>query len=317
MRALSHLDVSDNELGQLVPPEGWTRGDYIPSSGDKYHWTHTDGRKEGGVVPSESKPGGIIALANVIPGMGALLRLDISNNQLVFATKDKLKPNGWTEKRCAADWGKEDDHWEWVPDCSGVVALANAIKDNGTTTKFNISGCKLFADGGKALAVGLKGNQVITELNISDNFLSNNSDHNNDTSGIFAIADAIPDISALTSLDISANSIGWGSDLYQQIMQKVGCNKLMLLLADTTLTELDVSGIGFGSEGAVAVAKYISDNGAMTSLNLADNDIGGYYTDKGHGNEKFHSTPEGVVHTVASWSFLIPLSTFRRPSCYR
>jgi Ran GTPase-activating protein (RanGAP) involved in mRNA processing and transport len=45
----------------------------------------------------------------------------------------------------------------------------------------------------------------------------------------------------------------------------------MPLLADTTLTELDLSGIGFGSEGAVAVAKYISDNGALTSLNLSSN----------------------------------------------
>jgi hypothetical protein len=74
------------------------------------------------------------------------------------------------------------------------------------------------------------------------------------------------------SLDISDNGIP--SHLSQQMVQKVGYNKLMLLLADTTLTELDLSGIGFGSEeGAVAVAKYISDNRALTSLTFGDKHV--------------------------------------------
>jgi hypothetical protein len=90
--------------------------------------------------------------------------------------------------------------------------------------------------------------------------------------GGFHLAGAIKDMRALTSLDISDNKIPL--DLSQQMMQKVGCNKLMPLLVDTTLTELDVSGIGFGSEGAAAVAKYISDNGAISSVNLLKNNIG-------------------------------------------
>jgi hypothetical protein len=89
--------------------------------------------------------------------------------------------------------------------------------------------------------------------------------------GVVAVANAIKDIGALTSLDISDNSIP--SYLLQQMMQKVACNKLMPLLADNTLTELDLSGIGFGSEGSVAVAKYISGNGAISSVNLLRNGI--------------------------------------------
>jgi hypothetical protein len=79
--ALTSLDVSDNNLGQLVPSEGWTKGDYIryPCI---YHWSHTDGRKEEGVVPSESKPAGIIALADVIPDMRALIKLGIRSNAI-------------------------------------------------------------------------------------------------------------------------------------------------------------------------------------------------------------------------------------------
>jgi hypothetical protein len=45
--------------------------------------------------------------------------------------------------------------------------------------------------------------------------------------------------------------------------------------------------------GPKAIADAIRHNGAMTSLNLADNRIGGFYTGKGGIEEKFHPTPEG------------------------
>jgi hypothetical protein len=125
------------------------------------------------------------------------------------------------------------------------------------------------------LAEALKGNQVINEINISSNYLGKKRPTDYADShryGVTALADAIKDMGALTSLDISNNRIP--SNLSQQMMQKVGCNKLMPLLADTTLTELDLSGIGFGSEGGVAVAKYISDNGAISSVNILENYIG-------------------------------------------
>jgi hypothetical protein len=81
MGALLCLDVSDNNLGELVPPEGWTKGDYISGSG-KYNWFHTDGRKEEGAVPSGSTPDGIVALADAIPDVGALTSLNLSSNGL-------------------------------------------------------------------------------------------------------------------------------------------------------------------------------------------------------------------------------------------
>ena len=65
-------------------------------------------------------------------------------------------------------------------------------------SKLDISDCNLFAEGGKALAAGLKGNQAITELNVSNNSLGMDSDHDGDISGIIAIADVIGD-GAMTS----------------------------------------------------------------------------------------------------------------------
>jgi hypothetical protein len=90
---------------------------------------------------------------------------------------------------------------------TGVTTLANTIPDIGTLTKFDISKCELMAEGGKALAAGLKGNQGITELNISANFLGWNLDESADNSCIIAIVDAIPDMRALTSLHVGQNYI--------------------------------------------------------------------------------------------------------------
>jgi hypothetical protein len=60
-------------------------------------------------------------------------------------------------------------------------------------TKFDISSNKLW--GAKALAEGLKGNQVITELNMVGI----------DTSGVITLADVIPDMGALTTLMFGDN----------------------------------------------------------------------------------------------------------------
>jgi hypothetical protein len=134
----------------------------------------------------------------------------------------------------------------------------------------------LFAGGGKALAAGLTGNQGITELNISDNYLGVNTDYDADASGITAIADAIPDMGALTSLHVGKNNIP--EKEMREIMaitmrmesMKILC---MVPFKDKTLTELDVSGNNLGTEGALVVAEYLDGNGALTSLDISTNII--------------------------------------------
>jgi hypothetical protein len=85
---------------------------------------------------------------------------------------------------------------------AGAIIISAWIshKDKGAMTKFDISSNKIRAEGAKALAAGLKGNQVITELNISSNNLGYNSDGKYETSGVIAIADAIPDMRAMSKL---------------------------------------------------------------------------------------------------------------------
>jgi hypothetical protein len=122
------------------------------------------------------------ALAECLKGNQVITKLDISSNNL----------------------GQKDIY---NADNSGIIALADAIPDMGAMTKLNISSNAIRAEGGKALAAGLKGNQVITELNISSNDLGYNSTYGDDTSGVIAIADAIPDMGAMMSLTFGEKQV--------------------------------------------------------------------------------------------------------------
>jgi hypothetical protein len=85
--------------------------------------------------------------------------------------------------------------------------------------------------GGKALAAGLKCNQVITELNISANSLGINADYGCDTTGVIAIAGAIPDMGALTSLNLSSNGLkAEGGKIVAESI-KVPNNAMVVVLA--------------------------------------------------------------------------------------
>jgi Ran GTPase-activating protein (RanGAP) involved in mRNA processing and transport len=73
------------------------------------------------------------------------------------------------------------------------------------------------------------------------------------------------------SIHIEKNDIPAAQE--EEIYQPVRMNKLRVVLRDEALTELDVSGIGFGAEGAPLVAKYISGNRALFSVDVSDNHI--------------------------------------------
>jgi Ran GTPase-activating protein (RanGAP) involved in mRNA processing and transport len=49
---------------------------------------------------------------------------------------------------------------------------------------------------------------------------------------------------------------------------------VLSLKMSTIITKLDLSGNGFGSMGAIYLAKFMKYNEYVTELNLSDNDIG-------------------------------------------
>jgi hypothetical protein len=82
--AMTSLNLASNKLGQLVPPDGW-RG---PDVDGYYDGPNGEGTQ---TPPEGSKPKGIVALANVLPDMGALTKLDARSNNLGDDGEDALK----------------------------------------------------------------------------------------------------------------------------------------------------------------------------------------------------------------------------------
>jgi hypothetical protein len=76
----------------------------------------------------------------------------------------------------------------------GAIIISAWIthRDKGAMTKLDVSSNDVCAEGGKCLAEALNGNQVMTELNISDNSLAENGKEEPDMSGIIVLIGAIP-----------------------------------------------------------------------------------------------------------------------------
>jgi hypothetical protein len=134
------LNLADNNLGKIVLPAGWRSRDNDGSA----PWVGPNEQQQ------SAKPGkaeGIIAIANVIPDMGALSSLI-------------LKSNGILNK----DSGQ---------------ALAEALKDNSVLTVLDVSNNYSVTnndsqDGAgfaQELAVGIKDNGAMTSLNLALNSL--------------------------------------------------------------------------------------------------------------------------------------------------
>jgi Ran GTPase-activating protein (RanGAP) involved in mRNA processing and transport len=151
-RVLSVLNVASNNLGELVLPEVWTKK--RERFGGKWQnqevFTHTDGTKQ---IEHPGKPEGIIALANAIPDMGALLVL--------------------------------------------------SLKSNGLLNK----------ESGRALADALKGNSILTELDVSSNYEKRNTSSQDGPGFAQELAVGIRDNGALTQLDISDNELAQGEPI--------------------------------------------------------------------------------------------------------
>jgi hypothetical protein len=150
-------------------------------------------------------------------------------------------------------------------------------QDMGALLLLNLASNNICAEGTKLLAAALKGNQIMTKLNISSNVMTFGGTFWGDMSGIIPLADVISDMRAMTSLHVGQNNIP-EKEMKEIIVDAMNKESMKMLcevpIKDKTLTELDVSGLSLGSEGALVVAEYLRDNGAMTSINLANNNIG-------------------------------------------
>ena len=158
----------------------------------------TSGRS---VVIKGDGPGFVQELAVGIKDNGALSSANLLGNRIgidqakAFATI--LKEHPALKSLCGSKGDETELDMSGKMDGAGdAIMLVPELIDNGALLVLYLTSNNLRADGGKALADGLKGNQVITELNISDNNLGNGG---YDTSGIIVLAGVIPDMGAMSS----------------------------------------------------------------------------------------------------------------------
>jgi hypothetical protein len=162
----------------------------------------------------------------------------------------------------------------------GIIAFANAIPDMRALSVLSLESNYLYAEGGKALADGLKVNRVITELNISDNHLGKSGRSGRiDISGIIALADVIPDMGALSVLNLAENYLGelvlpegWTED-HDEILPSYPHQRRRFVVYKHADGREQMGNPG-KPEGIIAIANAIPDMGAMTSLNIFGNRLG-------------------------------------------
>jgi hypothetical protein len=144
---------------------------------------------------------------------------------------------------------------------------ADTRSDNGALSSLNLAGNSLNAEGIRLLAGVLKENTIMTELNISNNSATWDRTKHGEMSGIIALADAIPDMRALSKLT-------FGGDKYpdRQLKRMVTPEPAVLEIG---MTEADFSNKHLGAAGAIIISAWISkDNGALAKLDISCNCIG-------------------------------------------
>jgi hypothetical protein len=199
--------------------------------------------------------GGMV-VAGLIPVMGALTSIDLSNNHLCGVRIDH----------------RDREIGTYTAD--GIIAIADALRVNGALTKLSLARNKLKEAGTKAICEALEQNTTLKELDISGDRRRSNT---GGSAGAKHVAKMLRVKGALTKLSLARNQL-------EEAGTKSICEALE---QNTTLKELDISGghddynIGYniGSAGAKHVAKMLRVNGTLTSVDLSENHLTHYGKD--------------------------------------
>jgi hypothetical protein len=143
----------------------------------------------------------------------------------------------------------------------------------GALLVLNLASNNLFAEGIELLAEALKGNQIMTELNVSGNFATWDGNKHGEMSGVIALADAIPDMRAISLVNLLMNNIGVVQAKALVSILKEHSTLKSLCGNTGNETELNMSSKMYGAGDAIMLVPEIIDNGAMTRLVLSNNQL--------------------------------------------
>eukprot|EP00935_MAST-01C_sp_MAST-1C-sp1_P002202 g2202.t1 len=120
----------------------------------------------------------------------------------------------------------------------------------------------------------------MTDLNIASNGLGVKADGSEyDMSGVIAISNAIPTMGAMVTVNVMGNEIGEEQLSKLQDMMQAHPTLLSLCGIAAHATKANLSGLGMDDDDAVVLANELPAKGALTSLNISANNLGGYYDD--------------------------------------
>jgi Leucine-rich repeat (LRR) protein len=277
--ALTSLNVSNNRVGELVPPKGWRKHDPDSAHGWGVWYKHADGREQK-EAPEGTSPAGAIAFANVITNNGALETLNISRNAMVSKEFGKALADALAQNTVLKSLDVSDNQDMYTDgtikgtlDGIGFAnELAIGLGTNTALVKLNMGKNDICSEGATRLGEALKGNQSVTELDISSNLITRPHrafyDSSNKMKAVRAIAKAISTMGSLTRLNISNNDIGsfvmpdgwtYGYRSGHEIFKH----------ADGRVQENHPG----KPEGAIALAEAIRAHEALVSVNLLHNDF--------------------------------------------
>jgi hypothetical protein len=228
------------------------------------NWSKDDGRDTG------DGPGFAQELGIGLKDNGALSKLDASNNDM-FGRKDK----------------------------SAIQAWADALKSNSSLLELNLAKTNMRGDDAKIFADGIRDNGALSVLNLASNNLGElvlpdgwsiwyegesyekyahldgreQTDHPGRPDGIIAVANAIKDMGALSSVNVLSNVIP--VEQAQELVKIMRSKDTLTTLCGLTgvETKLDFSSQGMGAGDAVLIANDISDMGNILLLNMSSNEL--------------------------------------------
>ena len=230
--------------------------------------------------PDRNRAHTLNLVAGALPSMQRLVSLDLRNNCIQGAAAGKALGDAIAVNTVLKELnlsGQHDMDYTLKLNAAFAKAFAIGLGANRALVKVDISNNDIRAEGCKPLADALKNNQVMTELNISNNKLGWNTNYNADMSGIIAIGDILPTMGALSILNVKGNTLGdkgkraLGEALKQSNVQFVICDEWSVT---QETTRLDVSGKRLKPADAIMLGGVIHNNGVLTNLNICDNNIG-------------------------------------------
>ena len=225
-------------------------------------------------------PASVIVIASLIVSNEMLTFLDVGHNDLMGHTNHADKA---ALSIVRAERQRNKLIFLGLAYCgigpTTATEIAEYVSDSGVLTSLDLSnnrisgyqGSGYSAAGITALAEALRGNRVLTKLNLRNCGI--------DVEGAKAIGSALAVKGVLTHLDLSRNSIGHechyaygpGCGIYSD----AGITAIAeALRVNGVLTHLDLSRNHIGDRGAVAIADALRDNRVLIELRLAKNYIG-------------------------------------------